>query len=303
MKKTGWVLLVLVALSCKGQQDNRSVDQSVEKAGTTYNFELQGHRGSRGLAPENTIPAFKKALEIGVNTLELDVVISKDKQVVVSHEPWLNYKITSDSLRNPLTEKEGLAFSLYQHSYKEISTFDVGSRGNALFPEQEKQKVSKPLLTEVIAMAESVNPKILYNIEIKSTTEDEAKGFQPNVKEFSDILIALLKEKLPLDRVVIQSFDTRVLQYIHSTYPEYVLSYLVEKDNFKKNSEKLGFVPPIYSPYSILLTPAEVNEIHKKKVRVIPWTVNNVEEMKKLLSMGVDGLITDYPNLALPLRN
>ena len=301
MKKISLVLFVLLTLSCKQKEAKKEVNLNMEKQ-TTYNFELQGHRGARGLAPENTIAAFKKALELGVNTLELDVVITKDKQVLVSHEPWLNYQITLDSLGQKLTKEQGLAFNMYAHTYAEIKKYDVGSLGNPNFPKQKKQKISKPLLTEVIALAENSNPNILYNIEIKSTVEDEAKGYQPGIEEFSDIFIALLKQKLPLNRVVIQSFDIRVLQYIHTKYPEYTLSYLVEEDNFSNNIQKLGFTPQIYSPYYVLLNSEEIKQIQAKNVKVIPWTVNNINEMIKLLEMGVNGIITDYPDIAIPLK-
>lgn len=310
MKNIALIIVVFLALSCKNQQDKKEkmievkqeTKQDVKKH-LVYDFELQGHRGARGMAPENTIPAFKMALNLGVNTLELDVVITKDKQVLVSHEPWLNYKITLDALGNRISKEEATNFNIYKHTYTEVSKFDVGSVVNPLFPNQKSQKVSKPLLSQVISSAEIMNSAILYNIEIKSTPEDEAKEFQPSVKEFSDLVLNLIKEKLPLKRVVIQSFDIRVLKYIHKTYPEFTLAYLVAVDGFKTNIDKLGFVPEIYSPYFILLNAEEVNEIHKSNVRVIPWTVNSIVDMKKLLLTGVDGLITDYPKLALTLRN
>lgn len=268
----------------------------------TYSFDLQGHRGARGLAPENTIPAFKKALELGVITLEMDVVVTKDKQIVVSHEPWLNDQVTLDTNHKNISKEDGLAYKIFEHTYQEVRAFDVGSFGNVLFPEQLKEKVSKPLLSEVIAFAEAINPKIKYNIEIKSTPEEEKSGYQPTVQEFADLVIAQVQKMLPIDRVIIQSFDPRVLQYIHKVYPNYTLAYLVFENNFNKNIADLGFKPQIYSPYYILLNPAEVKVMHQNKMKVIPWTVNKREEMEALLAMGVDGIITDYPNLALPLR-
>jgi glycerophosphoryl diester phosphodiesterase len=162
--------------------------------------------------------------------------------------------------------------------------------------------VSKPLLSEVIAFAEAINPEIKYNIEIKSTPDEEKSGYQPSVQEFADLVIAQVQKMLPTDRVTIQSFDPRVLKYIHKVYPNFTLAYLVFENNFNTNIADLGFKPQIYSPYYVLLNPAEVKVIHQNKMKVIPWTVNKREEMESLLSMGVDGIITDYPNLALPLR-
>ncbi len=247
--------------------------------------------------------AFEKALNLGVNTIELDVVISKDNKVVVSHEPWLNDEITLDAKGKRITKKDAAAFNMYKNKYQEIKKYDVGSLGNSKFPEQEKVAAYKPLLSEVIAFAETKNTEILYNIEIKSTPTDEKNGFQPAVAEFSDLVIAQLKKaKLPVERIVIQSFDPRVLEYIHKTYPEFILAFLTYQNDFKTNMKMLSFVPEIYSPYFVLLNKEEVSSIQKNDMRVIPWTVNKKEDMINLLNMGVDGLITDYPNIAIPLR-
>ncbi|NRT15263.1 glycerophosphoryl diester phosphodiesterase/esterase/lipase [Flavobacterium sp. 28A] len=279
------------------------IDGVILKKERKFGFELQGHRGARGLAPENTLPAFKKALDLGVNTLELDVVISEDNQVVVSHEPWLNYEITLDAKGKNITKEDALAFNIYKNKYKTIKKYDVGAIGNPKFPEQEKLKTYKPLLAEVIKYAETRNPAIFYNIEIKSTPEEEANGFQPSVKDFSDLLISELKKSnLPLNRITIQSFDPRVLEYLHKTYPDYQLSFLTFENDFETNMKALTFIPEIYSPYYVLLNDIEVENIHQKNMKVIPWTVNNKEDMVRLLTMNVDGIITDYPNIGIPLR-
>ncbi|WP_282073909.1 glycerophosphodiester phosphodiesterase family protein [Polaribacter atrinae] len=279
------------------------IDATILEKKQQYNFELQGHRGARGLSPENTMQAFEKALNLGVNTIELDVVISKDNKVVVSHEPWLNDEITLDAKGKRITKKDAAAFNMYKNKYQEIKKYDVGSLGNSKFPEQEKVAAYKPLLSEVIAFAETKNTEIFYNIEIKSTPTDEKNGFQPAVAEFSDLVIAQLKKaKLPVERIVIQSFDPRVLEYIHKTYPEFILAFLTYQNDFKTNMKMLSFVPEIYSPYFVLLNKEEVSSIQKNDMRVIPWTVNKKEDMINLLNMGVDGLITDYPNIAIPLR-
>ncbi|WP_233265968.1 glycerophosphodiester phosphodiesterase family protein [Formosa sp. L2A11] len=279
------------------------IDTVILEKERLYNFELQGHRGARGLEPENTILAFKKALDLKVNTLELDVVITKDKKVVVSHEPWLNYEVTLDAKGNNITKEDALAFNIYKNKYKKLKQYDVGSLGNPKFIKQEKIAAHKPLLSEVITYAEGINSEILYNIEIKSTPTDEANGFQPSVNEFSDLLITEIKKaNLPLNRVVIQSFDPRVLEYLHKTYPDYTLSFLTYENDFETNMNILSFVPEIYSPYYILLNNQEVKNIHAKNMKVFPWTVNTKDDMINVLKMGVDGIITDYPDIALPLR-
>ncbi len=279
------------------------IDDVILEKKQQYNFDLQGHRGARGLSPENTLQAFKKALDINVNTIELDVVISKDDKVVVSHEPYLNAEIVLDAKGERITKEEGLAFNFYKNNYKKIKKYDVGSLGNAKFPEQEKSIAYKPLLSEVINYVEHINSEVFYNIEIKSTQNDEKKGYQPSVKDFSDLVITQLKKsKLPVKRITLQSFDPRVLEYIHKTYPEYRLAFLTYQNDAKTNLKMLSFVPQIYSPYYILVNKNEVDAIHQRNMKVIPWTVNNKEDMINLLKMGVDGIITDYPNIAVPLR-
>ena len=163
-------------------------------------FDLEGHRGCRGLMPENTVPAFLKALDIGVNTLEMDVVISKDRQVVVSHEPYFNaaFSIAPNGL--PVDKKEQKNLVLYQMDYAEIKRYDVGSNGNPAYPEQQRLKVYKPLLSEVIEQAEAYRkaknlPFFSYNIEIKSEPSEYNKS-QPEPAEFCELVNAVLKKQL-----------------------------------------------------------------------------------------------------------
>jgi len=266
-------------------------------------FEVQGHRGARGLKPENTIPAFITALDSGVMTLEMDVVITKDGQVVLSHEPFMSAAICLDSTGKPIAEKDEKKYNIYEMTYTDVARYDCGSKGNEKFPEQQKLAVSKPLLKDVIEAVENhiksfTQYEVDYNIEIKSSPETDKK-FHPPVEEYSDIVYNLLNQYLPMERVVIQSFDFRVLKYWHKKYPEIRLAALVENlKSIDANLNDLGFNPSIYSPYYKLLTKEKVAQLHKKKIRVIPWTVNEEKEMLLLKGMGVDGFITDYPDRA-----
>jgi glycerophosphoryl diester phosphodiesterase len=266
-------------------------------------FDIQGHRGARGIMPENTIPAFIKALELGVTTVELDVVVTKDKKIVLSHEPWMSHEICIDSTGKEFSEKEEKKFNIYKLTYDEIAQFDCGSKVNPRFPQQQKQNVSKPLLQDVIIAIEDYIRnyslyEVDYNIEIKTTTTGDNK-FHPPVNEFSDLVYNLLDQYLPMERIVIQSFDFRVLKYWHQKYPEVRLAALVEnKKSIDSNLNDLGFKPSIYSPYYKLVNRDKVNYLHKLKIRVIPWTVNEESEMLAFKGMGVDGFITDYPDRA-----
>jgi len=281
----------------------------IQSVAQTYipKFDVQGHRGARGLMPENTVPAFLLALDSGVTTIELDLAVTKDKKLVVSHEPWMTASICTDPLGDSIDEKSERKFNLYQMTYEEISEWDCGSKDNERFPQQMKMKVAKPLLRDVIVAVEDhiksyTRYEVDYNIEIKSAPEDDNK-FHPTPKVFSDLVYNLVNEYLPLDRVVIQSFDFRVLKYWHEKYPEVRLAALVEnKKSVETNLANLGFTPSIYSPDFTLLKKEDVKLLHEKKIRVIPWTVNEEKDMLSLKGMEVDGFITDYPNRALKFK-
>lgn len=280
------------------------ISVSVNAQVYTPKFDLQGHRGARGLRPENSIPAFLFALDSGVTTIELDVVITKDKQVVVSHEPWMSASICLQPDGSAITKGDDQKqFNIYQMNYEDIRGFDCGSLGNERFPEQVKMRVSKPLLKDVIVAVEDhiksySQYEVDYNIEIKSSPDGDGK-FHPGVDEFSDLVYKLIDEYLPMERVVIQSFDFRVLQYWHKKYPEIRLAALVENiKSVQTNLANLGFSPAVYSPYYKLLKKEDVDYLHKQKIRVIPWTVNEENEMLSMRGLGVDGIITDYPDRA-----
>lgn len=265
-------------------------------------FDWQGHRGARGLYPENTIGAMEVALRYPVTTLELDVVISKDLEVVVSHEPWMSPEICQHPQKKTLRDRD---FNLFKMTYKEIEAFDCGSLGHPRFPEQRKVAERKPTLKKLLEVIEEKLRRekrtVLYSIEIKSTPEDEKEGFQPDVPRFSDLVMKSILQKLPVDRFMIQSFDWRVLRYLHEKYPKIKLVALTEGPfEVAPNLKELGFMPIVFSPEHTHLTKQKVQELHREKVLVIPWTVNETRDMKVLMEMGVDGIITDYPDRLIP---
>ena len=267
---------------------------------SAFAVDWQGHRGARGLYPENTVGAMEEALKYPVTTLELDVVLSKDQKVVVSHEPWMSDEICLDPKGKVVKGRE---HNLYKLNYEEIAKYDCGSKPHPRFPEQLKVTVGKPLLTTLFESTEPLLKKlnranVTYNIEIKSLPEDEKDGFQPDVKTFSDIVVRTIKGYLPESRFTIQSFDWRVLKYIHEAFPDVRLVALMEGPIKPSETLKnLGFKPYVFSPYYKDLKAEHVDEFHQAGVKVIVWTVNEVPEMESLLKMKVDGIITDYPNL------
>lgn len=270
-------------------------------------FDIQGHRGARGLMPENTIPAFIMALDSGVTTVELDLAITKDNQIIVSHEPWMSASICLSPQGDTIKTKDERKYNIYKMTYAEVKQWDCGSMGNEKFPQQNKQTSIKPLLQDVIVAVENhiknfTRYEVDYNIEIKSLPEGDNK-FHPKPEVFSDLVYNLLDQYLPLERVVIQSFDFRVLKYWHEKYPEVRLAALVEnKNSVEENLTDLGFVPSIYSPYFKLLTREDVKLLRTQKIRVIPWTVNEEKDMLSMKGLDVDGFITDYPNRAAKFK-
>ncbi len=279
---------------------------TVLSCNTIKEFDLQGHRGYRGLYPENSTIGFLKSLDVGVNTIELDVVISKDKHVVVSHEPWISKNICIDQNGNRIiNDKEN--FNIYSMEYNEIKKFDCGIIGNEKFPDQKKISVFKPTLNYVIKIIENyIKEKgykpVNYNIEIKSSNETDLI-FHPDVKEFSELVVNNIKNNKILERTTIQSFDFRVLKYINKNYPEIGLSVLVSENyDPQKNLDDLSFLPDIYSPNYKFINKEDLEYLKKKKIKIIPWTVNSYSDIAKILNLGVDGIISDYPERVLEIK-
>ncbi len=290
------ILVLLWFMSCS---QNQKVLREVD--GAMIRFDLQGHRGARGIAPENSIPGFRKALDLNVTTLELDLAVTKDSVVILSHEPWFSSLFCLDSLGLNIPETEEMKFNIFQMTYDQVKKFDCGSIGHPRFPEQKSEKTFKPKLIDVFRSSEEVtsqkgNVSVSYNIEIKSQPRGD-NLYHPEPKAFSDLVYRTIDGVIPWDRITIQSFDFRVLRYFHETYPEVTLAALVENDRgINGNLDELGFNPDIYSCYHKLLDQEKIEILQNKKILVIPWTVNEIADMEQLYDWGVDGLITDYPN-------
>jgi glycerophosphoryl diester phosphodiesterase len=267
-------------------------------------FDIEGHRGCRGLMPENTIPAMMKALELGVTTLEMDAVITKDKQVILSHEPFFNHEITTGPDGKYVTEQDERSLNIYHMTYAQTQTYDVGLKPHPRFPNQRRLKATKPLLREVIDNVEAYHKlnggqSVFYNIETKSnpTTDNQ---YHPAPEEFVNTLMKVIHAAKITDRVIIQSFDFRTLQVLHKKYPMVKTAALIEdydKRPFDEHLKALGFTPTIYSPAYSLVTRELVEKCHEQNIKVVPWTVNDKAAIEQLKALGVDGIITDYPDL------
>lgn len=285
---------LLISFLCNMQH----VSAQINKTGTDW----QAHRGGRGLYPENTIVAMKNAIDLNVTTLELDVHITLDKQVVVSHDPYFNDVITTTPSGGFIAKSDVSSYLLYGMTYDSIRTYDVGLKPHPDFPRQKKVAAYKPLLSVLIdsceAYAVKSGKKMRYNIEIKSTKNTDNTR-HPAPKEFTDLVMNVITSKKITDRVTIQCFDVRPLQYLHAQKAHVKLAFLVEKNADKLSAQlnTLGFTPDIYSPQFKYAGKNLIRQCHQKHMQVIPWTVNTPEAIKQLLDDGADGIISDYPDL------
>ncbi len=261
----------------------------VKRLDASKRVAIHGHRGTRGTAPENTIPAFKEALTIPVDALELDTVMSKDGVVIVSHDPFIDGTLCKDSkgrnLKKPLAIKTLTA--------KSIQQYDCGSIANEKFPEQKLvPKTPKPTLSQVIELVVQKSPLMDMNIETKMSAEETA--LNPDPKEFASKIVSLLRKYHRVEKTILQSFDFRTLNEAHALEPGLRISALVDKNpNFCELALQIG--ASIASPEFSLVTEDRVRKCHELKIQVAPWTVNQEEDWAKLIAMGVDAIITDYP--------
>ncbi|NNM16204.1 MAG: glycerophosphodiester phosphodiesterase [Bacteroidia bacterium] len=269
-------------------------------------FLIHGHRGCRGLMPENSIPGFLHAIELGCRSIEMDVVISKDKQVIVSHEPYMSKFICLDANKRPIPEEQDKSLNLYEMDYESIKMYDCGSVFHSDFSGQQKMQVHKPSLADLI---DAVNnfikyrdiDNILYNIEIKSKPELEGL-YQPPTNEFVDLVLDAIEEKKIGNTCIIQSFDESVLKRIRSKNHEIPLASLFKtKCNVQEVIQSLGFTPNYFSPNYTLIDKNFVEECKSVNAKVLSWTVNDEKDIEVMLDLEVDGIITDYPNRAFQL--
>lgn len=286
-------------------------------------FDLQGHRGARGLAPENTLPAFAAALAVGVTTLELDTGITKDGVVVIAHDRGLNPDLTRDSDGRWLGLPGPLLRSV---TYAELQRYDVGrlrpdSDYAKRYPEQKPADGARiPRLADLFELVKrSGNAAVRFNIETKLSPEAPDQTVDP--EDFARALLEAVRAAGMESRVTVQSFDWRTLRAVQRMAPGVPTAYLTSQQKWGDNvraghpagspwvagfqHKDHGSVPrmvkaaggAIWSPFFGDLDAAKLAEAHALGLKVIPWTVNDQAAMHRLIVMGVDGIITDRPDL------
>lgn len=263
-------------------------------------IEVQGHRGCRGLFPENSVPGFIHALSLGVDVLEMDVVITKDEQVVVSHEPWINQSFCLAPDNKELAFDSIVLNNIYHVTLEEVQAFDCGSKVFDYFPNQKKLSTYKPLLRAVIDSVKTYcratsTPMPGFNIELKYVSLTDGT-FHPDPDSYAALVLKVVKEAEVDEYCTFQSFSIQQLEALHRLHPENLV-YLVENgDSYEENIQLLSFKPAIYSPDFNQLTTEDIEKLHQDEMRCIPWTINTTEGMRNAIQLGVDGIITDYPD-------
>lgn len=287
-------------------------------------FDLQGHRGARGLAPENTLAAFRTALDLGVTTLETDLAVTRDGVLVLSHDPALNPDIVRNADGSWI---EGSGVPIQMLTLAELKRYDIGRLNPARpyaspFTEQKPVDGERfPTLAELYAMA---GPKVRFNIETK--LEPGKPQLAPDPARFAALTVAAIRDAKATSRTTIQSFDWRTLIEARRIAPEIdTVCLTIESNNMDTVRRGSGVPSPwlgglsladhggsllklakaagcaAWSPFWRNVTPAAVAEAHELGLKVIPWTVNDPAEIARMIDLKVDGLITDYPNRALPV--
>ncbi len=271
-------------------------------------FSAEAHRGGRGLYPENTITAMLQTMKIdGITTLEMDTHITKDGKVVVTHDDYLSpaFMLTPDGKEIPATDAK--KYPVFGMDYNDLKAFDLGSKYFDSFPKQQKSKQYIPLLATLIdsvqaEIKKAKHKQFFYNIETKCSEKGDGIT-NPEPEVFVKLLMDVIEKKKITPFVVIQSFDKRTIQIINKKYPKVKTSFLVaNKKSYEENIADLGYKPFILSPVWQMVTEELVNKAHADGVKVIPWTANNAEEIRKLRALKVDGIISDYPDVLVQTK-
>jgi glycerophosphoryl diester phosphodiesterase len=256
-------------------------------------IDLQGHRGARGLLPENTSPAFERAIALGVTTLELDVGVTRDGVVVVHHDRALN----PDLARAPDGQwVRAPAPTIHSLGFAELQRYDVGrlrpgSEYASRFPHQQPVDGTRiPRLADVLRL----DPRVRFNIETKLAADAPQDTLPP--EPFARALIAELRKAGVEKRATVQSFDYRTLEVVEREAPEIATAYLTARRHSTEPEKVHAAGARIWSPEFSVLTPDIVARAKKLGMRIIPWTVNEPADIARVLSLPVDGIISDYPD-------
>ncbi|MDW8306219.1 MAG: glycerophosphodiester phosphodiesterase family protein [Leptospiraceae bacterium] len=308
MSKISWLcvksslLLAGILVSCASPQGQRRLAPKLE---------MHGHRGARGLAPENTWVAFEKALAHGMNVLELDTVVTKDKKLIIYHDTELNPEICQYSNGRKVEPKPIRDLTL-----SELKELDCGSLKNPRFPEQVPSPGEKLIsLDEFFARFKELEKKDGRYREIQFNIETKFPGFREasptEAEEFATLMVETITKAQMAERSTVQSFALSVLPLVKKKNPKIRTSALFQPTYWQGFKMYIGLgggvreeilrktrevQADVISPYFLYVNADFVKKAHEQNLLVIPWTVNEEKKMRELLDLGVDGIITDYPD-------
>lgn len=246
-------------------------------------IKVHGHRGARARRPENTLPAFEYAIAAGVDALELDMAVTRDNVVVVSHDPYLEPPVCTGP--RPKT-------AIHDITLTEVREWDCGAVRNPAFPDQQTMPGTRiPTLDEVFALA----PKGRFDFNIETKSFPDHPELSPPPEEFAQLVLAEIRKHHLEARVILQSFDFRTLRAMKKLAPEIRLSALWDGEprDFIDIAKEAG--AGIVSPKAQLVTPAQVAAAHAAGLQVVPWTANRPADWQRLIDAHVDAIITDDP--------
>jgi len=307
-----YILPILIGglFACSGKKaetpEESGKQENVFSVNSNYKlpagFDLQGHRIARGLASENSLFAIPFALEIPeLTTLEMDVCITKDKKVIISHEPWMSSENCDHPNDDRVMAYEEEKIRLYDMTYEMIREYRCGGHYNPRFPKQRIKYEKKPLLDSMIIAVKKYcesndRPLPRFSIEIKSN-EDWDNFYTPVPDEFARLVVEVITRNGILDNVLIQSFDPRSLEAVHRINPDIPLALLSNAGaDWEADRKKLSFTPAVYSPEYKGVNAKLAEAVHASGVKLVPYTVNDSLSIVKVIESGSDGIISDYPN-------
>jgi glycerophosphoryl diester phosphodiesterase len=263
----------------------------------TTRFELQGHRGARGLFPENTVAGVLDTLALGVSSIELDIAVTADDVVVICHDPFLNADLTRDESGAWLSSRQPLIHGM---SFAALRMFDVGrlrpeSDTQARFPDQVGQDGLRiPTLVEMLEVTRASGA--ILDVELKTDAAHPEWSCAP--EHMARLVIEVARSCDALERLVVRSFDWRGLAWLQTHCPTLPLAWLSYRQPDPARVIAASNGRGTWAPYFDDLTPSAVTDAQSKGLRVAPWTVNEPADMARLIAWGVDGFCTDRPDLA-----
>ena len=259
---------------------------------------IYGHRGARGLFPENTLEGIESTLLLPVDGIEIDIVVSKDNQLIVSHNPFAEHQFCLDPKGNEIKQEDELSHNFHQMNYEDILRYDVGSKVVPRFLYQEKFQVKIPLLSKVFELLnQKTTADFTFFLEVKS--EEKMYGeYYPYPEEYAQLVFDFLEKNKIEGQLIVKSFDPKFMNAFHKIAgKKYSLGLLVEnKLSLEENLNRLEFVPEFYNPDFCLVTARLSTELQEKGIKLVSWTINEEEEIEQIRKVGGYGIITDYPN-------